>query len=56
MSSDAHRTETQKNREAGDYDKLPEALRSQLTPKEWQWLPDASKARFVQQATEPEFT
>lgn len=42
--------------EAGDYDKLPECLRSQLTLKEWQWLPDASKARFVQNATEPEFT
>lgn len=40
---------------AGDYDKLPEAIRSQLTPKEWLWLPDASKARFVQAATEPEF-
>lgn len=42
--------------DTGDYEKLPECLRSQLTPKEWQWLPDASKARFVQNATEPEFT
>lgn len=42
--------------EAGDYDSLPEALKAELTPKEWMWLPDSSKARFVQQATEPEFT
>lgn len=41
--------------DSGDYDKLPEAIRSQLTPKEWLWLPDASKAQFVQSATEPEF-
>lgn len=39
---------------AGDYDKLPDVIRHQLSPKEWQWLPDASKASFVQQATEPE--
>lgn len=53
---DGPTTNTHTDDLAGDYNKLPEALRSQLTPKEWQWLPDASKARFVQQATEPEFT
>lgn len=35
------------------YADLPECLKQQITPKEWQWLSDGEKARYVQNETEP---
>lgn len=36
------------------YDELGECLRADITHKEWLWLSDAEKARYIQTATEPE--
>ncbi len=36
------------------YDEMGEALKNTITHKEWQWLSDTEKARFVTGATEPE--
>lgn len=36
------------------FDELPEAVRYQITHKEWLWLSDGEKARYVQNQTEPE--
>ena len=36
------------------YDELGEPIKASITYKEWQWLSDAEKARFIQTATEPE--
>jgi hypothetical protein len=37
-----------------DYNALPDAIKHQVSPKEWAWLPDASKARLIQTETEPD--
>jgi hypothetical protein len=36
------------------WEDLGEAVQGDLTLKEWMWLSDAEKARYVQTATEPE--
>lgn len=36
------------------YDELGEPLKASITHKEWLWLSDAEKARFVRTSTEPE--
>lgn len=43
-----------RNPECGDYDTLPEAVKHQITPKEWLFLSDGEKAGYVRQQTEPE--
>ena len=35
------------------YDEMGECLKADITHKEWQWLSDAEKARYMQTATEP---
>ncbi len=37
----------------GDYDALPDAIKADLTPLEWSWLPAAQKATILQDYTEP---
>lgn len=37
-----------------DYAKLPEAIRHDLSHREWAWLSDAQKANLMQTETEPE--
>lgn len=36
------------------YDELGEPLKASITHKEWLWLSDAEKARFIRTSTEPE--
>lgn len=36
------------------YDDLGEAVQANITHKEWMWLSDEEKARFIQDLTEPE--
>lgn len=36
------------------YDELAEGIKGDITLKEWLWLSDTEKARYVQTATEPE--
>lgn len=36
------------------YDELGEAIQCGITHKEWQWLSDAEKARYIATTTEPE--
>lgn len=36
------------------YDELGEPIKASITYKEWMWLSDAEKARFIRDCTEPE--
>lgn len=36
------------------YDELGEPIKASITHKEWLWLSDREKARFIRTATEPE--
>lgn len=36
------------------YDTLAEGIKSDLSHREWLWLSDAEKARFIQNHCEPE--
>lgn len=36
------------------YDDLDDGFKATLSHKEWQWLSDGEKVRYVQNATEPE--
>lgn len=36
------------------YDELGEPLKASITYKEWQWLSDSEKGRFIRDMTEPE--
>ena len=38
----------------GGYDDLAEGIKADVSHKEWQWLSDLEKARFVQNYCEPE--
>lgn len=49
-----HESVAPSDQSAGDYDRLPPCLRFGITPKEWQWLPDDAKARYVTENTEPD--
>jgi len=40
--------------ESAAYDALPEAIKTIYTPHEYNWLPDAEKARLIERETEPE--
>jgi len=37
-----------------DYDQLPEAIKSSLTPKEYAWLPDEERNNLQDEMTLPE--
>ncbi len=36
------------------YDELADGIKGDISLKEWLWLSDAEKARYIQNATEPE--
>lgn len=40
--------------EVGEYDRLPECIKSHYTEEQYRWLPDEMKQRLIQDETEPE--
>ena len=38
-----------------EYARLPVAIRTSLTLREWLWLPDSEKARVITNETEPDY-
>lgn len=39
-----------------DYEKLPEAIKAQVSEKEYAWLPESDRQRVVDEFTMPEAT
>ena len=40
----------------GEYDDLPEPIKSNVTPQAWSFLTDSQKADLIRSETEPDWT